>query len=180
MTRKSLTLAAAGLLCLPALSGCWAGMNASTTIQEDSGNGITADVDDIEVRALTLVAGNSDTTAASVSTTVVNSGEEKIEIESAEASGRPGSIEGEAQIDPDEALIVGTDADVQITFTGVSARPGEYVDFEMEFSNGATVSESVLLVPPVGYYEEVAPPGTTPEPREETEEVEVEVEETEE
>lgn len=178
MTRKSFTLAAAGLLCLPALSGCWAGLDATTTVQEDSGNGITADVDGIEVRALTLVAGNSDTTAASVTTTIVNSTDEELKITSAKAAGRPGTIEGDVEIVPDSGLVVGTEADAQINFTGVSARPGEYVDFEMTFSNGSTVADSVLLVPPVGFYEEAAPAGTTPEPREEVEEVEVEVEET--
>lgn len=164
--RRSLAVPAAIAIAL-SLGGCYQGMNANTTVQGETTNGIKLEAEDITIVAATVIAGNAGTGKAAVTAGVVNVdpvGETdtltRIEVDGTRAVMEPRTVD----IDPGGRIQIGAEGDVLAEVRGLRAQPGEYVTISFTFEKSGTASGETLVVPPAGYYLQDAPAGTTPEP----------------
>lgn len=167
MSRRRRWLAAAGAAALVgSLGGCFQGPNASTSTQQESGNGSVIEVGPITMQAVTVVAGNTGSGAATLTATMVNADGPLDRLEAVEIDGRPGQLEPTPIEAPaGGSAKIGESGDGVVIFAGVSKAAGEYADVTFTFAQAGEVTAPVLIVPPVGFYEGAAPAGTTPEPR---------------
>ena len=160
-----------------ALAGCGQGTNANTTIQDETGNGIVIEAGTMTVASATIVAGDEGSGRGAVSAVIVNGGTEAETLDAITVAG------DDAELTPSE-VIIEPGASVQVATTGevqaeadLDTPAGEYVDIAFVFSDSGIAAELVLVVPPVGYYEDFAPVGSTGESAAEGEEADAEGEE---
>lgn len=171
MTRRAsrilpaLALAAA----LPlTLSGCFAGFEATTTVQnsQNSGNGTQTQVGAMKIENATLVRDEAG--GGTLLVTVVNVGESDDVLEGVEIGGQPAAItDGVTQVGPVDVprqqsvpFAFGADAQGQqrwINAALVEAPSSGYVPVRMLFRDAGLAEFTVLTVPPVGYYEGITP-----------------------
>ncbi len=161
---KRIHLLPVAVLLSGALAGCAQGMNANTTIQDETGNGIVIEVGGMTVASATVVAGDDGEDRGAISAVVVNgSGEEEtleaIVVDGATAELTPGPV----VIEPGMSVQISSVGEVQAEFD-LDAPAGEFVDAQFVFSASGIGAERILVVPPVGYYEQYAPGGATGEP----------------
>lgn len=157
------------LLLSGALAGCSQGVNANTTIQDETGNGIAIEAGPIKVASATIVAGDPGSGRGSVSAVVVNRSLEPetldaIEVDGVAATLSPSSV----TIEPNRSILVATNGDVTAE-VDLEVEAGEFVELQLEFSESGYAVEQALVVPPVGYYLDYAPAGTTGETESEDE-----------
>jgi hypothetical protein len=160
---KRIHLLPVAVLLSGALAGCAQGTNANTTIQDETGNGIVIEVGGMTVASATVVAGDEGADRGAISAVVVNgSGEEEtleaVVVDGATAELTPGPV----AIEPGASVQISSVGEVQAEFD-LDAPAGEFVDAQFVFSASGIGAERVLVVPPVGYYEQYAPGGTTGE-----------------
>jgi copper(I)-binding protein len=159
-------VAAMVLLATPALTGCFSGMKATTNMQAtmNSGNGVQAQVGDVHVENATVVMGPEGSTSATLTTRIVNTGPQPDALVFATVNGQPATITGDqVALDPGASVSFGFDSEHWINAYGLEVPTSTYVPVELGFQNAGLVKISVLTVPPVGYYEGIAPnPPTAP------------------
>jgi len=149
-----------------ALAGCWNGPSSTTMMQAtmNSGNGVQATVGNIKVENATLVAGPEGTTTGTLTLRIVNTGQTPDSlvytvIENGPAYVTPGS----ETFAPNASVSFGFDSKDWINTYTLKAAAGTYVPVELGFKEAGLVKISVLIVPPTGYYEGIAPnPATMP------------------
>lgn len=140
-----------------ALAGCHQGMNASTTIQGETGNGSQLEAGDIEIEAVTIVAGERGQVGA-LSAVVVNSGNTADRLESVLIEGRPAALNPDGiDLPAQKSVNVSSEGEMTAQAPLGDARPGQYVQVTFRFAKSGDAESPVLIVPPVGYYESVAP-----------------------
>ncbi|MBU9944120.1 MAG: hypothetical protein KTQ12_05675 [Dermatophilaceae bacterium] len=152
-------VAALVLLATPALTGCFSGKAATTNMQAtmNSGNGVEAQAGPVHVENATIVLGGEGSTAATLTTRIVNTGPEPDALVYATVNGQPATITGDqVTLDPGASISFGFDSDHWINAYGLEAAVSTYVPVELGFQNAGLVKMSVLTVPPVGYYEGIA------------------------
>ena len=153
-----------------ALAGCGQGMNANTTIQDETGNGIVIEAGTMTVASATVVAGDEGSGRGAISAVIVNGATEAETLDAITVDGIDAELTpSEVTIEAGESVPVSTIGDVQAEFD-LDVPAGAFVDVEFVFSDSGIAAESVLVVPPVGYYEDFAPTGTTGESAAEDEE----------
>lgn len=149
-----------------ALSGCYQGQNANTTIQDETGNGIAMVAGDMEMESVTIVA-DDEGTFGTVSADVVNSGVVADRLEAILVNGQEAALDPEGiEIAPQTGVSVEPNGDLRAEVPLGSARPGEFVEVTFRFAASGDASDLVLIVPPVGYYESVAPQAPSASPTE--------------
>ena len=163
--RRRRLVAAAALLLVPSLGGCWQGSDATTSLQDETGNATIAEAGSVTVQALNVVAGNTGSGQAALTTTLINPLGPTDTLEAVTVDGAAGELSGPIEVPGGGTVFIGTDQDQQVDFTGFSTPAGEYAEITMSFAAAGEVTVPVLVVPPVGFYEPVAPADTTPEPR---------------
>lgn len=153
-------VAALLLLASPALTGCFSGQGATTYMQAtmNSGNGVDAEVGPIHVENATLVRGPEGSKSVTLTTRIVNTGPEADVLVSAKVNGTPATITaGADQLPGGSSVSFGFDSEAFINAYDQDIPVSSYVPVELSFQNAGIVSMSVLTVPPVGYYEGIAP-----------------------
>jgi hypothetical protein len=149
-----------------ALTGCGqsvtANSTANTTAQSETGNGITMVAGDIEVESVTIVAGDEGSGRGAVSAVVVNGSDqlealESITVDGVEATLLPATV----PIEPGTSVPIATNSTVRAE-VDFDAEAGQFVEVAFLFSESGVARDQVLIVPPIGYYEDFAPPGTRP------------------
>jgi hypothetical protein len=155
--------AAAGLAVLlliaPGLAGCYSGKEATTNQQAtmNSGNGVQAQIGPIHIENATVVRGPEGSKAATLTTRLVNTGPADTLVY-ATVNGQPATITGDqVPLDPGASISFGFDSEHWINAYGFEAGVSSYVPVELGFQNAGLVKMSVLTVPPLGYYEGIAP-----------------------
>lgn len=153
--RSSIAMAAIALVALPALSGCWNGKEATTNMQSgmNTGNGIEAQVGDMEVVNVTLVKGQGVGPAQLIGT-IVNNGTTVDVVDSVEVDGKAISFT------PALKPILGGGAvafGYQNTATKAPVRGAKpavstYVPVTFNFQNAGQLKISVMTVPDTGFY----------------------------
>ena len=160
------------LVASPALTGCWNGQRATTTTQAtmNTGNGVEARQGLIDIENATLVLGPEGSSSATLVMRVVNTGPEADALTYITINGvqvqisEPGVVgDSGADIGPGESISFGYESDRWINTYELDVEPSSWVPVELGFQNAGLAQLSVLTVPPVGYYEGIAPnPPTKP------------------
>lgn len=162
--RSTIALSILAIAALPALSGCFSGIQATTTAQAtmNTGNGTEAQAGAIKILDATIVTG--DTTAdAMLIGTVVNIGVEADALTSIEVDGRP-AIPAPAfpEIKPGDSIPFGyANAEIKVPVTGLTGPVSTFVPVVFNFRDTGRVAISVLTVPAVGFYEGIVPMGAS-------------------
>jgi hypothetical protein len=160
--KRSHALAAASLILLatPALTGCFSGAQATTNMQAtmNSGNGVSAVAGTIKIDNATLVLGPDGSKSATLTTRLTNVGPVKDVLVYATIDGQPATITGDkVELAPGSSISFGFDSDHWINTYAFDKPVSTYVPVELGFQDAGLVKLSVLSVPPVGYYEGIAP-----------------------
>ena len=166
--RTPLALAALVVVAATALTGCFNGQGATTTMQAsmNSGNGVSATAGSLKIENATLVAGPAGSKTATLTMRITNSGSAPdtlagVAIGGASAYVTPGS----EVIAPNSATSFGFDSKDWVNAYGLDATPATYVPVQLAFATAGLVTISVLVVNPTGYYTGIAPnPATAPTP----------------
>jgi hypothetical protein len=147
------------VLATPALTGCFSGKAATTSMQAtmNTGNGVQATVGPIHIENATLVMGLDGSKTATLTTRLVNTGPADTLVY-ATVNGQPATITGDqVPLGPGASISFGYDSEHWINAYAFEAPVSTYVPVELGFQNAGLVKMSVLTVPPVGYYEGIAP-----------------------
>ena len=160
--KRSHALAVATLIALaaPALTGCFSGKAATTSMQAtmNSGNGVTAQAGPIHIENATLVMGPEGSKTATLTTRIVNTGPTKDVLVYATINGQPAIItKDQVDLAPGSSVSFGFDSEHWINSYTFDKPVSTYVPVQLGFQTAGLVSMSVLTVPPVGYYEGIAP-----------------------
>ena len=158
--------AALVLLVLPVTTGCFSGQGATTTTQAtmNSGNGVSATQGAIHIEGTTVVLGPDGSSTATLLTRIVNAGVDPDRLTYATIDGIPAYItEGAGDLGPGASVSFGWESETWINSYDLTATASTYVPVQLGFEKAGLVTMSVLVVPPVGYYEGIAPtPPTNP------------------
>lgn len=159
-------VAALVVVTAPALTGCFNGQGATTTTQAtmNSGNGVDATAGAVHIENATLVLGPEGSGSATLTTRLINTGQEPDALTYATINGLPAYItDGAGDLLPGGAASFGFESDAWINAYEFDAGVATYVPVQLGFQNAGLVDMSVLIVPPAGYYEGIAPtPPTNP------------------
>lgn len=148
-------MAAIALVALPALSGCWNGKEATTNMQSgmNTGNGIEAQVGDMEVVNVTLVKGQGVGPAQLIGT-IVNNGITVDVVDSVEVDGK--AISFTPALKPilgGGAVAFGyQNAATKAPVRGAKPAVSTYVPVTFNFQNAGQLKISVMTVPDTGFY----------------------------
>lgn len=158
--------AALVVLAVPALTGCFNGPGATTTMQAtmNSGNGVEATQGAINVDGATLVLGPEGSGTATLTTRITNAGLEPDALTYASINGIPAYVtDGVGELLPGGSISFGFESEAWINSYDLDVPASTYVPVELGFEKAGLVSISVLTVPAAGYYEGIAPnPATNP------------------
>lgn len=162
MTRLPRILAATVLTAASALvlTGCFNGPRATTTMAASMpvGNGVNAALGDLRVDGVTLVAGPEGSQSATLIMRVTNSGNEPDNLLVAVVNGLPAAITGgSVAVNPGDSLSFGYQSDLYVDSTPFTAPVGSFVPVALQFERGGITELEVLVVPPTGFYEGIAP-----------------------
>jgi len=157
---------------VPALTGCFNGPRATTTVQatQDSSNGTQASIAGIRIENATLVSGPDGTTTATLIMSLFNDGREPDTLVGVLINGQPAYISGAAvagagvELAPGAALTFGYQtSESWINSYDITEAESAYVPVQMQFQRAGILDFTALTVPPVGFYEGIAPnPATRP------------------
>jgi hypothetical protein len=156
----ALAVASLILLAAPALTGCFSGKEATTNQQAtmNSGNGVSGQAGPIHIENATLVMGPEGSKTATLTTRLVNAGPTKDVLVYATVNGQPAVITGDkVDLGPGASVSFGFDSKNWINSYTFDKPVSTYVPVELGFQDAGLVKLSVLSVPPVGYYEGIAP-----------------------
>lgn len=153
-------IAAILVLAAPALTGCFSGKGATTSMQAtmNSGNGVDAVAGPLHIENATLVQGPDGSQAVTLTTRIVNLGPESDMLTGVSINGAAATItEGKNELPGGSSVSFGYDSDRWINGYGQDIATATYVPVVLTFQNAGIVNMSVMAVPPVGYYEGIAP-----------------------
>lgn len=148
------------LVATPALTGCFNGRGATTTMQAsmNSGNGVAAQAGEIKVENATLVLGPENANSATLTARIVNIGPVADRLVYATVNGSPADITaGGVDLEPGASISFGFDSDTWINAYALDAAVSTYVPVQLGFADAGILSMSVLTVPPTGYYAGISP-----------------------
>lgn len=164
--KRAAALLALALVAAPALSGCFNGPRATTTVQatQNTGNGVEATLGAIHVENLTVVLGPEGSGTATVLTRITNTGPNPDRLTFASVDGAGASITGDGiELLPGASVSVGYESDVFINAYDFTAAVSTYVPVQLGFQEAGLLDADVLTVPPAGIYAGIAPnPPTAP------------------
>lgn len=159
---RSLAAATLALALVPSLTGCFSGPAATTNMQAtmNSGNGVQAAVGDVKIENATLVRGPEGSQSATLVMVLSNRGGADDQLVSVKIGGKDATIAPGAPVTipgGGNAVSFGYNSDKFVNAAGFEAPQSSYVPVELTLQNAGTAQLSVLTVPPVGYYEGIAP-----------------------
>jgi hypothetical protein len=171
--KATVTVALAAVAALT-LSGCFNGFQATTNIQNtmSTGNGVQAQVGAVRIENATLVRGEG--SAVTLIMTIVNVGTEADALGAVSIAGQQAVVsDGTAPIGPVEVAPgaavpfgygqQGAPASRWVNAYTVEIPASGFVPVQVFMERAGLAELEVLTVPPVGYYEGIAPqPPTAP------------------
>ncbi len=164
--RSTIALSILAIAAVPALSGCFSGMDATTSMQAtmNTGDGTQTQIGDIKIVNATLVIGQPGAEAMLIGT-FVNVGITPDAINSIEVDGKPVTpVPAFEELRSGTAVKFGyTDAIVKVPVSDLTAAVSTYVPVSFKFQNAGNTTIRVLTVPAVGQYSGIVPLAATPE-----------------
>ncbi len=164
MKRSHLTAVVLLPIAALALTGCFNGPRATTTVQAsmNTGNGVQAQQGDIRIENATLVVSAEDDQAATLLVRLVNNGVEPDALTFATINGQPAEIivpadagEEVTLLQPGASVSYGWESELRIDAGTLDAPLSSYVPVELGFVEAGVAQISVLTVPQTGYYQDV-------------------------
>ena len=159
-----IAVAAAALALVPALAACGEGVNAGTSLQGPSGNGANVNVGPLQLRAITVVQAKTGT-AATIIGTIVNTGDADTLLGATITSPTGATVTlagtavqgGQLPLPAQSSTRVGFNSEEHLDVTGLTIAPTFFATVEFSFKTAGRVSTPVMVVPPTGIYEGLAP-----------------------
>lgn len=162
--RTAVAIAAVALV--PALGGCWTGLQAATTLQGPSGDGGHATIGSVDVRQAVLVATNPVTGTETISAAVINNGNSDDVLQSIVVGNGSASTSlptAGLSLAAGGAIAFGWNGGPSVGVYGLKAPISSFVQLTFVFRDAGTTSVQALVVPATGYYSAVTPaPPTKP------------------
>lgn len=164
--RSTIALSILAIAAVPALSGCFNGMDATTTMQAtmNTGNGTQTQIGDIKIVNATVVTGEPGAEAMLIGT-FVNVGLTPDAINSIEVAGKPVTpVPAFDELTSGTSVSFGyVDAPIKVPVAGLTAGVSTYVPVSFKFQNAGNTTIQVLTVPAVGQYAGIVPLAAPPE-----------------
>lgn len=167
MSKKPAVLVAMALAGSLVLSGCGIGFDAGTSQQKASGNGLTTNLETIQLRNLTVVADTKNPSSGVLIGTIVNTSDSDNALVGV-AAARTVVAVGETNVAllSNSATTLNSSPETTVALNG-QLTPGAYVNLQLLFADGTNVPASLMVVPNEDSYAEVtmpAAPAATPAP----------------
>lgn len=158
MSKKPAVLIALALAGTLTLSGCGIGFNAGTSQQKASGNGLTTNVDSIQLRGMTIVADTQNPNSGVLIGTIVNTADTDNALVGV-AAARTVVAVGETNVAlmSKSATTLNSTPETTVAFNGLLT-PGTYVNLQLMFADGTNIPASLMVVPNEDFYSEVTMP----------------------
>lgn len=152
--------AAVALLASLSLAGCFNGPGATTTMQaeQSTGNGVQAQAGLLRVENATLVTGPEGSRSATLMMRIINQGTESDRLLAATIDGVRAYITGDAvDLPPGSSLSFAYESDLWVNSYEFDAQQSAFVDVTLVFEKSGDAALQVLTVPPMSFYEGIAP-----------------------
>ena len=151
-----------------ALSACGTGQKWVDEGLSPSGNGAYVTLGPVQAQNLTLVEGPAGSQSLALVGNLINTGDSEDALVAAtlpaKSTGGQGVISGGSIPIPPAGLTntsIGYNSDHSVSFNGVDAPVSGYVPVTLSFKNAGQTTVSLLVVPPVGYYDGITPAATS-------------------
>lgn len=158
---KRIAVLAAGIAAVPLLAGCFNGFAAQTSVQPPSGDGLSTQVGDVQIRSAVWVRSPSNPTDFTLSATFVNTGQTPDAL-TAVSTDTKGAVEitgGTIPLTKIAETRTGYRSTYYINLSGALVPPSNYISTTFTFAKAGAVTGSVLVVPSEGIYEGITPNG---------------------
>lgn len=158
---KRTAVLAAGIAAVPLLAGCFNGFAAQTSVQPPSGDGLSTQVGDVQIRSAVWVRSPLNPTDFTLSATFVNTGQTPDALTSITTDTK-GTIEitgGTIPLTKIAETRTGYRSPFYVNLSKALVPPSNYVSTTFNFAKAGAVTGSVLVVPAEGIYEGITPNG---------------------
>lgn len=147
------------LVAAAVLSACSVGVEAGT-LNEAPITGARADAGLVKIRNALVIAPADDSGEATLSVTIVNDGTTEDTLLDVELTGSDGPVPVTLRPDtidlaPETATRIPTDARPAAVIDAATLEAGTYTQATFSFANAGSVELSLLVVAPVGWWEDV-------------------------
>lgn len=123
-----------------------------------TGNGVQAQAGLMRVENATLVTGPEGSSSATLMMRIVNQGVESDRLIGATIDGVPASITGDVvDLPPGSSISFAYESDVWVNSYEFDVEPSAFVDVTLVFEKAGDTTLQVLTVPPLSFYEGIAP-----------------------
>mgnify|MGYP006374186635 FL=1 len=163
---KRTAVLAASIAAVPLLAGCFNGFAAQTSVQPPSGDGLSTQVGDIQVRSAVGVRSPLNPTDFTLSATFVNDGQTPDALTSVTTDTK-GTVEitgGTIPLTKIAETRTGYNTTYYVNLSGALIAPSNYVSTTFTFARAGAVTGSVLVVPAEGIYQGITPNGVPAPP----------------
>jgi copper(I)-binding protein len=128
------------------LSGCGIGFGAGTSQQKASGNGLTTNVDSIQLRALTVVADTKNPNLGVLIGTIINTADTDNALVGV-AAARTVVAVGQTNVAlmAKSATTLNSSPETTVLLNG-QLTPGTYVNLQLMFADGKNIPVSLMVV----------------------------------
>jgi len=166
---KRIAVLAAGIAAVPLLAGCFNGFDAQTSTQPPSGDGLSTQVGNIQIRSAVWVRNSANATSFTLSATFVNTGSTADSLTgiATDPKGTVAISGGTIPLGSYTESKAGTNSSKLVTLTGATVPDSGYIQTTFTFANAGAVTGSVMVVPQQGIYASIGPSGggsATPKP----------------
>ncbi|MEI2730264.1 MAG: hypothetical protein V9E85_14280 [Candidatus Nanopelagicales bacterium] len=158
---KRIAVVVAGLAAVPLLAGCFNGFDAQTSNQPPSGDGLSTQVGNIQIRSAVWVRNPSNATSFVLSATFVNTGSTPDALTgiTTDPKGTVAITGGSIPLASYTESRSGSKSGQNVNLTGAVVPNSGYVQTTFTFANAGAVTGSVMVVPQEGIYASVGPNG---------------------
>ena len=161
MSKKPAVFVVMALAGALALTGCGIGFDAGTSQQKASGNGLTTNVDTLQLRGLTIVADTKNPTSGVLIGTIVNTADADNALVGVAAARTVVAVGQVNVVLPAKAATqLNSAPETTIALNG-QLTPGTYQNIQLMFADGKSIPASLMVVPNDGIYADVAFPAAT-------------------
>lgn len=160
----------AGIAAVPMLAGCFNGFAAQTSVQPPSGDGLSTEVGDVQIRSAVWVRSPSNPLDFTLSATFVNTSPTPDTLTSVttDTKGTIAITGNTIPLQKDSEARTGYRSTTFINLTGALVPPSNYIPTTFNFAKAGSVTGSVLVVPSEGIYEGITPDGVPAPPKKPT------------
>ena len=159
MSKKPAVLVALALAGTLTLSGCAIGFNSGTSQQKASGNGLTTNVESLQLRNMTVVADTNNPNSGVLIGTIINTADTDNALIGV-AAARTVVAVGQTNVAlmAKSATTLNSSPDTTVALNGLLT-PGTYVNLQLMFADGTTIPASLMVVLNEDIYADVTMPG---------------------